>query len=110
MVMDGRAGVDADLVRRLVAAQFPAWSDLDVEPVEVDGWDNRTYRLGRHLSAGLPTAAAYVPGLLKEQQWLPVLAPRLPLAIPEPVGLGRPARSGAQLLPWRRLRCASRLP
>ena len=87
---DGRAGIDAGLVRRLVAAQFPKWADLEVVPVEADGWDNRTYRLGAELSVRLPTAAGYAPAVLKEHRWLPVLGPQLPLDVPEPVGLGEP--------------------
>lgn len=63
---DGRAGIDAALVKRLVAAQFPQWSDLPVTPVEVDGWDNRTYRLGEEMTVRLPTAAGYVAGVAKE--------------------------------------------
>ncbi|MGH3827942.1 MAG: hypothetical protein ACRDQX_12345, partial [Pseudonocardiaceae bacterium] len=35
--LDGRAGIDAQLVTRLIAAQFPHWSDLPVRPREVDG-------------------------------------------------------------------------
>ena len=71
--------IDEALVRRLLVAQFPQWAGLEVAPVPADGWDNRTYRLGRHLSVRLPTGAANVPGVLKEQRWLPVLAPLLPL-------------------------------
>ncbi|RRR96806.1 aminoglycoside phosphotransferase family protein [Glycomyces terrestris] len=87
---DGRAGIDAALVRRLVAAQFPQWSGLPVEPVEVDGWDNRTYRLGPDMTVRLPTGPTYALAVEKEHRWLPVLAPRLPVEIPEPLGLGRP--------------------
>jgi aminoglycoside phosphotransferase (APT) family kinase protein len=87
---DGRAGIDAALVRRLIAAQFPQWADLPVTPVKVDGWDNRTYRLGSELTARLPTAPAYTPAVQKEHEWLPVLAPYLPVAIPEAVALGAP--------------------
>jgi len=29
---DGRAGIDAGLVKRLVKAQFPQWSELAVSP------------------------------------------------------------------------------
>ena len=87
---DGRAGIDAALVRRLVTAQLPQWADLPVAPVEVDGWDNRTYRLGDELSVRLPTAAGYEPAVDKEDRWLPVLAPRLPLPVPVPVALGQP--------------------
>ncbi len=91
MSTDGRAGIDAGLVGRLVADQFPQWRDLPVVPVEADGWDNRTYRLGSGLSVRLPTADSYVPAVDKEQRWLPVLAPQLPLPVPEPVALGAPS-------------------
>jgi aminoglycoside phosphotransferase (APT) family kinase protein len=87
---DGRAGIDAALVRRLIAKQFPQWADLPVTPVKIDGWDNRTYRLGTDLTARLPTAAAYVPAVEKEHQWLPVLAPYLPVEIPTAVAKGAP--------------------
>ncbi len=88
--VDGRAGIDAALVRRLVAAQFPQWSELPVTPVELDGWDNRTYRLGIRLSVRLPTDAGYVPAVVKEHRWLPVLAAGSPVPIPTSVAVGQP--------------------
>ena len=87
---DGRAGVDATMVRRLVDEQFPQWAGLPVRPVPVDGWDNRTYRLGQDLSVRLPTHERYVAGVAKEARWLPVLAPYLPVPVPEVVANGRP--------------------
>ena len=90
VTVDGRAGIDAALVRRLIAAQFPQWSDLPVTPVEVDGWDNRTYRLGSRLTVRLPTAEYYVPAVAKEHRWLPVLAPSLPVPIPVSLAMGAP--------------------
>ncbi|MEW1928644.1 aminoglycoside phosphotransferase family protein [Streptomyces sp. NPDC088360] len=95
---DGRAGIDAALVKRLVAAQFPQWSELPVRPVEVDGWDNRTYRLGEDLTARLPTAAGYVPAVAKETEWLPRLAPSLPCAVPPILGQGVPGEGYP--FPW----------
>ena len=88
--VDGRAGIDADLVRRLVAGQFPQWADRPVTPVKVDGWDNRTYRLGEDMTVRLPTHASYAPAVDKEDRWLPVLAPHLPVPIPSPLALGQP--------------------
>ena len=88
--VDGRAGIDAALVHRLVARQFPQWADLAMRPVAVDGWDNRTYRLGEHLTARLPTRPAYAEAVPKEHRWLPVLGPLLPLPVPEPLALGAP--------------------
>lgn len=90
--------IDAALVERLVAAQFPQWAGLPVHAVDPQGWDNRTYRLGRELSVRLPSAAGYVPAVEKEQRVLPYLAPRLDVALPEPLGLGVPA-SGYPF-PW----------
>ncbi len=86
------------MVRRLIAAQFPQWSHLDVVPVELDGWDNRTYRLGERMSVRLPTAEGYVPAIAKENRWLPVLAPQLPLPIPQILGSGRPGEGYG--FPW----------
>jgi aminoglycoside phosphotransferase (APT) family kinase protein len=78
------------LVKRLIRAQFPQWARLPVTPVEVDGWDNRTYRLGEAMTVRLPTAAAYVPAVAKENTWLPRLAPALPVAVPPILGMGQP--------------------
>jgi aminoglycoside phosphotransferase (APT) family kinase protein len=90
LYVDGRAGIDAGLVKRLIATQFPRWSDLPVAPVAVDGWDNRTYRLGDDMTVRLPTAEGYTPAVEKEHRWLPVLAPALPVPIPVPLALGAP--------------------
>ena len=82
--------IDATLARRLVDSQFPQWSDLPITAVELDGWDNRTFRLGSELTVRLPSGDWYARQVAKEQRWLPVLAPRLPLPIPTPVALGEP--------------------
>lgn len=85
-----RVRVDAALVRHLVARQFPRWAGLPVRPVELDGWDNTTFRLGEDMSVRLPSAEGYVPQVEKEQWWLPKLAPLLPLPIPVPLAKGEP--------------------
>ena len=85
------ADLTPELVSRLVASQFPEWARLPVRPVDLDGNDNRTFRLGRELSVRLPSADEYIPQVEKEHRWLPWLAPQLPLAIPEPVAQGVPA-------------------
>lgn len=95
---DGRAGIDAALVGRLIATQFPQWGGLPVTPVEVDGWDNRTYRLGDDMTVRLPTAAGYVPAVAKENEWLPRLAPALPVAVPPILAMGAPGEGYP--FPW----------
>lgn len=91
-----RDDIDAGLVRRLIAAQFPQWADLPVRPVAVEGWDNRTFHLGTQMSVRLPSAAGYVRAVEKEHRWLPVLAARLPLPVPVPLAKGRPGEG----YPW----------
>jgi aminoglycoside phosphotransferase (APT) family kinase protein len=85
-----RSTIDVSLARRLIDSQFPQWSDLPIAEVEVDGWDNRTFRLGSELTVRLPSGDWYAQQVDKEQQWLPVLAPQLPLPIPTPVARGEP--------------------
>jgi aminoglycoside phosphotransferase (APT) family kinase protein len=85
-----RIPVDAELVSRLVAEQFPEWAALPVRPVADGGWDNWTFHLGSGMSVRMPSASEYALAVEKEHRWLPVLAPRLPLAIPAPLALGDP--------------------
>ena len=82
--------IDVSLARRLIDSQFPQWSQLPIAPVEVDGWDNRTFRLGAELTVRLPSGPWYAKQVDKEQRWLPVLAHQLPLPIPLPVARGEP--------------------
>ena len=88
--------VSVSLARELVASQFPQWADLPLEPVALGGWDNRTFRLGEDMSVRLPSARCYAPQVAKEQRWLPILAPSLPLPIPAPLAQGAPSRA----YPW----------
>jgi aminoglycoside phosphotransferase (APT) family kinase protein len=88
--------IDASLVGRLVAAQFPEWADLPIRPVVPGGWDNRTFHLGERMSVRLPSAAPYALQVAKEHRWLPKLAPLLPLPIPVPLAMGVPAEG----FPW----------
>jgi aminoglycoside phosphotransferase (APT) family kinase protein len=87
---------DAALVRRLIAAQFPQWTDLPIEPVRERGTDNALYRLGDRMVVRLPRIRGATAALDKECRWLPRLAPLLPLAVPVPLAMGLPAAG----YPW----------
>jgi aminoglycoside phosphotransferase (APT) family kinase protein len=89
-------GIDADLVRRLIAVQFPAWAGLTVTLLAA-GHDNRSFRLGDSLLVRLPSAGRYAPQAEKEQRWLRHLAPQSPLPIPAPLAIGEPGEG----YPWR---------
>jgi aminoglycoside phosphotransferase (APT) family kinase protein len=87
--------VDEALVRALLAEQMPDLAALPLRLV-ASGWDNVIYRLGDDLVARLPRRSLAAALVEHELQWLPVLAPRLPLPIPAPVRAGRPGHG----YPW----------
>ncbi len=82
---------DVALVRRLLAGQFPQWADLAIDPVVSYGTDHDIYRLGDDLAARLPRIGWATKQAAKEAEWLPKLAPHLPLAVPVQLARGRPA-------------------
>jgi len=88
--------IDVPLVLRLVAVQFPQWASLAVEPIESAGWDNTIFRLGSDLTVRLPRRRVSAEHVRNEHQWLPVMAPHLPLAVPVPLGRGVPGEG----YPW----------
>lgn len=87
---DNEIDIDADLVARLVAEQFPDLAGREPRLLRSTGTVNAIYRLGGDLYARLPRMADSAD-IESEWQWLPRLAPHLPLPIPEPVGLGEPS-------------------
>jgi aminoglycoside phosphotransferase (APT) family kinase protein len=87
---DDEVETDAELVHRLLVSQHPHWADLPIKRVRSAGTDNAMYRLGDELAVRLPRIYWSVDNVAKEQQWLPVLAPHLPLAVPLPVAAGDP--------------------
>ena len=82
---------DADLVRGLLAAQFPHWSELPIAAVPTTGTENGIYRLGDELAVRLPYRPGRDDQLEKLARWLPRLAPALPLPIPEVLACGAPS-------------------
>jgi aminoglycoside phosphotransferase (APT) family kinase protein len=87
---DDEVPIDGALVQRLITEQFPALAALPISPMPSMGTMNAIYRIGDDLYARLPRVVRGVADLEREWRWLPWLAPRLPLPIPEPVGEGRP--------------------
>ena len=95
--------VEEPLVRRLLA-QFP---ELDGAPLRklAAGWDNSVWVVDERYAFRIPHREVAVPGVERELALLPKLAPLLPLPVPRPVLVGRPAAGypwpffGAELLP-----------
>lgn len=78
------------LVRALLYEQHPDLAGLELREV-AGGWDNRMWRLGEELAVRLPRTPRGPSLLRTELQWLPLLAPQLPLPVPVPVRAGEPS-------------------
>ena len=99
--------VDEELARRLLA-QFP---ELEVESVRpfAEGWDYTIWLVNELWTFRFPRREIAVPGVRREIAVLPELAPLLPIPVPAPVFVGRPAGGfpwpffGSELLPGREL-------
>ena len=80
--------VDERLVRELLHSQMPDLAHLPLEIVEPWGTDNAVWRLGTELVVRLPRIHWASGQAEFEAQWLPRLAPYLPVEIPEPIAIG----------------------
>ncbi|MFF4120019.1 aminoglycoside phosphotransferase family protein [Streptomyces sp. NPDC001714] len=92
----GTHPIDDDLVRRLIAGQFPQWAGLAVQRVPSPGTVNAMFRLGDELAVRLPLVRGGADDVSRERTWLPRLAPLLPMPVPEVLGAGDPAEG----YPW----------
>lgn len=90
--------VDAGVVARLVAAQLPQWAHLPVVHASSAGTDNAMFRLGDDLVVRLPRIARAVQSVEREQRWLPLIGPALPVETPVPLAQGVPGEGYP--FPW----------
>ncbi|MBR8840483.1 MAG: aminoglycoside phosphotransferase family protein [Stigonema ocellatum SAG 48.90 = DSM 106950] len=88
--------IDVDLVYSLLEDQHPDLTHLPIHLVDM-GWDNAIFRLGDQFCVRLPRRKAAATLMENEQTWLPLLAHQLPIAVPTPYRLGKPAQG----YPWR---------
>jgi aminoglycoside phosphotransferase (APT) family kinase protein len=87
---DDELDVNEDVVRSLLNAQMPDLADLALTKVEPWGTDHAIWRLGSDLVVRLPRIHWATGQADLEAEWLPRLAPYLPVAIPSPVAIGEP--------------------
>ncbi len=89
----GEFQIDEQTIRRLLAEQFPMWSDLPVDRLRSSGTVNVLYRLGDDKLLRLPRSSEFSPGPLREARLLPRFEGRLPLEISRHLGLGSPTEA-----------------
>ncbi len=51
--------IPVKVVTELISTQFPEYANLPIKAVEPNGWDNRTFHLGKQMSIRLPSAERY---------------------------------------------------
>jgi len=82
--------VKPDLAQRLIEDQF-----TDLRPVQLEllgeGWDNTAYLVNNLIVFRFPRREVAAPLLEVEARVLPRIAPRLPVPVPRPRWVGRPA-------------------
>ena len=82
--------IDAEMVRGLVGRAMPALADAPVHRLASSGSTNALYRLGEELLVRLPRQPGGSATISKEATWVPVLAPLLPVSVPDVVGVFEP--------------------
>jgi aminoglycoside phosphotransferase (APT) family kinase protein len=94
---DSEVEITVELVCDLLQEQHPDLAGLAIREV-AGGWSNQQWRLGDELAVRMPRTEGAPDLLRKERRWLPVLAPRLPLPVPNPVRIGEPSARFSK--PW----------
>jgi len=89
---DEQVDCDLDLVRALIADQRPSLAAETITFLPTSGTDNAIYRIGSTHVARFPIIEWASHQVAHEWTWLPRIAPLLPVAVPEPVFVGRPGR------------------
>ena len=92
---DAEVAIDEALVRALLAEQFP---ELDAGSARLlaEGWDYSVWVVEEQWAFRFPRREVAIPGVGRELEVLPRLAPLLPVPIPEPRFVGAPS----ERFPW----------
>lgn len=91
MVHPNQLNVDDELVRRLLAEQFPALSKYKVERVNTPATVNSIFRIGSEYVARLPFASTNVDELKKEVEAFKEFSQIVPFSVPSPIAIGAPS-------------------
>jgi aminoglycoside phosphotransferase (APT) family kinase protein len=87
---DDEIPIDTGLVRALVDRAMPRYVDLPVRRLDSSGSTNALFRLGDNLLVRLPRQPGGSATIAKEARWLPVIGSRLPVGVPEVLGVFEP--------------------
>ena len=82
--------IDARLATELIREQF----GLDIQSVSEmqAGWDNQPFLVNNDIVFRFPRRKVAMELLERESKVLPFIAPKLPVAIPSPIYIGKPSQ------------------
>src|SRR5687768_15633015 len=95
--------VPDQLVRDLLDGQCPQWRDLPLRRLPPMGTDHQLLRLGADLLVRMPIYPASAGQAENDAQWLPRMAPHLPVRVPVPLVVGEPTSAypfAWSVVPW----------
>jgi aminoglycoside phosphotransferase (APT) family kinase protein len=87
---DDEIPIDTALVRALVDRAMPGRVGSPIRRLDASGSTNALFRLGDSLLVRLPRQPGGSATIAKEARWLPVLAPWLPVSVPQVVAVLEP--------------------
>lgn len=90
--------IDRDLVRALVDRDLPQYAGLPLTRLGASGSTNLLFRLGDDLLVRMPRQPGNGDSITKERRWSPLMGSRLPVAVPQIVGVGEPGFGYCE--PW----------
>jgi aminoglycoside phosphotransferase (APT) family kinase protein len=73
-----------------MCVQFPAWAELEIEPVASSGSDNQLFRLGTDMAIRIAKASWSSSLIRREHMILPRIHGLLPLDVPRLLAIGEP--------------------
>ncbi len=94
-----RLEIDMETACKLVERQFPKWKNLPIQPVKVNGWCTKNFRLGEDMLIKFPTAKRYsrsIENIQASHLNLEKIAMQLPLPVPRPIAIGH----SEKIYPW----------
>ena len=83
--------INGDIVRKLIAEQFPQFASFPIHKVHSTGTVNAVYRLGEEYCARLPRLSRAGKSFNNEWIVLPVISPSITLTVPQIIEKGKPS-------------------
>ena len=93
---DSQIELEPEDISDVIEKRFPEWKDLPLARIDSTGTVNYIYQLGDEMVVRIPMVEWGSTDITRDAQVLPILAPLLPVDVPNLLGHGAPAGK----VPW----------